>query len=118
MRRALIVTVLIIWFVAGWFSAHATRRQAQTLHTNTPAPATPASSGRENTHPAAIRTFSGAIAKNGDTYVLNESKTHELYELDDQDAAAKFAAKNVTITGTLDTVKGVIHIQSIAEATA
>lgn len=118
MRRALIVTVLVIWFVAGWFSARATRR-AQALHTNSPAIATTLSStGQENAHPPAIHTFTGAIAKNGDKYVLNEAKTHKLYELDDQDTAAKFAAKTVTITGTLDTVKNVIHIQSIAEAQA
>ena len=65
-----------------------------------------------------IRTFTGAIAKNGDQFVLNESNTHKLYELDDQKAASKFAEKNVTITGTLDTVKNIIRIQSIAEATA
>jgi Protein of unknown function (DUF5818) len=65
-----------------------------------------------------ISTFTGTIAKNGDQFVLNESGTHKLYELDDQKAASKFADKNVTITGTLDTVKNIIRIQSIAEAAA
>lgn len=65
-----------------------------------------------------VRTFTGTIAKNGDQFVLNESKTHKLYQLDDQDAASKFVEKNVTITGTLDVVKNIIRIQSIAEAAA
>ena len=65
-----------------------------------------------------IRTFVGTIAKNGDKFVLNESNTHKLYELDDQNAARKFANQNVTITGTLDAVKNIIRIQSIAEAAA
>jgi hypothetical protein len=121
-RRALIATVLVIWFVAGRLSARATRGQAQTPLTSNPPHLMVASarreSAQENAHPPALRTFTGAITKNGDQYVLNESKTHKLYELDDQDTAAKFATKTVTITGTLDTVKNVIHIQSIAEAQA
>lgn len=65
-----------------------------------------------------IRSFAGTIAKNGEEFVLNESATHKLYELDDQNAAARFANRNVTITGTLDTVKNIIRMQSIAEAAA
>lgn len=66
----------------------------------------------------AVRTFTGTIAKNGDEFVLNEAKTHKLYELDDQDTASKFVEKNVRITGTLDVVKNIIRIQSIAEVAA
>ena len=65
-----------------------------------------------------LSTFTGTIAKNGDEFVLNESKTHKLYQLDDQSTAAKFVEKNVTITGTLDVVKNIIRIQSIAEVAA
>jgi len=65
-----------------------------------------------------LRTFSGTIAKNGDEFVLNEAKTHKLYELDDQSTASKFVEKNVRITGTLDVVKNIIRIQSIAEVAA
>lgn len=65
-----------------------------------------------------IRRFVGTITKNGEEFVLNESSTHKLYELDDQNAASKFANRNVTITGTLDAVKNIIRIQSIAEAAA
>jgi Protein of unknown function (DUF5818) len=65
-----------------------------------------------------LSTFTGTIAKNGDEFVLNEAKTHKLYELDDQDTASKFVEKNVRITGTLDVVKNIIRIQSIAEVAA
>jgi uncharacterized protein DUF5818 len=63
-----------------------------------------------------LRIFAGTITKNGEQFVLNESNTHKLYELDDQVAASKFANQNVTITGTLDAVKNIIRIESIAEA--
>ena len=68
--------------------------------------------------PPHLSTFTGTIAKNGDEFVLNEAKTHKLYQLDDQDTASKFVEKNVKITGTLDVVKNIIRIQSIAEVAA
>ena len=67
---------------------------------------------------APVRTFTGTIAKNGDQFVLSDTKTHKWYQLDDQNAAGRFEGKNVTITGTLDTVKNLIRIQGIAEAAA
>ena len=65
-----------------------------------------------------MRTFRGTITKNGDQFVLSEEKTNKLYQLDDQGAVSKFEDKKVTVTGTLDVVKDIIHIRSIAEATA
>jgi hypothetical protein len=77
-----------------------------------------AGSTARQTEPAApLRKFTGTIARNGDQFVLNEEKTHTLYQLDDQTAAGKFEEKKVTVTGTLDAVKNIIRIQSIAEAT-
>ena len=73
--------------------------------------------GQNRTEPT-IRSFFGTIAKNGDQFVLNESESHKFYELDDQDAASRFMGESVTITGTLDNVKNIIRIQSIAEAAA
>jgi uncharacterized protein DUF5818 len=70
----------------------------------------------ENT--AHIRRFTGTIVRNGDQFVLNDAKTHTLYQLDDQTAASKFEDKKVTVTGTLDAVKNIIRMQSIAEAAA
>lgn len=75
--------------------------------------------GDEQTEPPAhIRKFTGTIMRNGDQFVLNDAKTHTLYQLDDQTAASRFEDKNVTATGTLDTVKNLIRIQSIADASA
>ena len=67
---------------------------------------------------ALIRRFTGTITRNGDQFVLNDAKTHTLYQLDDQAAASKFEDKKVTVTGTLDAVKNIIRMQSIAEAAA
>ena len=65
-----------------------------------------------------VRRFTGTIIRNGDQFVLSDAKTHTLYQLDDQTAASKFEDKNVTVTGTLDAVKNIIRMQSIAEAAA
>jgi hypothetical protein len=65
-----------------------------------------------------IRRFTGTIIRNGDQFVLNDAKTHTLYQLDDQTAASKFEERKVTVTGTLDAVKNIIRMQSIAEAAA
>lgn len=65
-----------------------------------------------------LSTFTGTITKNGDEFVLNEAATHMLYQLDDQETAAKFRDKKVKVTGTLDVVENLIRIQSIAEAAA
>jgi uncharacterized protein DUF5818 len=69
----------------------------------------------DTSHPR-IRTFPGTITKNGDQFVLSDAKTRRWYELDDQNVAARFEGKSVTVTGTLDVVKNIIRIQSIAEA--
>jgi hypothetical protein len=66
--------------------------------------------------PAPVRKFTGTIHRTGDQFVLNDATTHTLYQLDDQTAAGKFEDKRVTITGTLDALKNVIIIRSIAEA--
>jgi hypothetical protein len=78
-----------------------------------------APAARDQYEPSAhIRQFNGTITRNGDQFVLNDAKTHTLYQLDDQTAASKFEDKRVTVTGTLDIIKNIIRIQSIAEATA
>lgn len=65
-----------------------------------------------------LSTFTGTIAKNGDRFVLNHASSHFLYELDDQETAGKFREKKVKVTGTLDVVKNLIRLQSIAEDAA
>ena len=72
----------------------------------------------ETREQAPVRTFSGTVMRNGDEFVLSDAKTHKFYQLDDQSTASRFVDENVRITGTLDVVKNIIRIQSIAEATA
>ena len=52
--------------------------------------------------------------KHGAKYVLFDGKT--AYELSDQKAPEQFAAKKVTVTGTLDAKTNVIKVDKIAEA--
>jgi hypothetical protein len=65
-----------------------------------------------------LSTFTGTITRNGDRFVPNDASTHILYQLDDQETAGKFRDKKVKVAGTLDVVKNLIRIQSIAEAAA
>jgi uncharacterized protein YdeI (BOF family) len=64
-----------------------------------------------------IQTFLGTILKNGDRFVLSDDARKIWYELDDQQAVSKFIDKKVKVTGTLDTTKNLIRVQSIEEAT-
>ena len=50
----------------------------------------------------------------GDAYVLVEGEHH--YILSDQRAAEKFAARKVTVVGTLDQDKKTIRVESISPA--
>src|SRR5436305_667459 len=52
--------------------------------------------------------------KMGSKYALWDGKT--AYELSDQKAAAKFAAKKVKVTGTKDNTAKTIKVESIAPA--
>jgi hypothetical protein len=54
------------------------------------------------------------VSEHGAAYVLVDGKN--VYALSDQKAPEKFAARKVTITGTLDTKGKTIHVQSIGAA--
>jgi len=54
------------------------------------------------------------VAAHGATYVLYDGKN--VYELSDQKTPEKFAAKKVTVTGTLDANTKKIAVASIAAA--
>lgn len=54
------------------------------------------------------------VAAHGATYVLYDGKN--VYELSDQKTPEKFAAKKVTVTGTLDAKTKKIAVASIAAA--
>ena len=49
-------------------------------------------------------------------YVLYDAKAKKAYVLSDQKTPEKFAAKRVTVTGTLDAKSGTIKVDSIVEA--
>ena len=63
-------------------------------------------------------TFTGTIAKNGERFVLKEESGKTWYDLDDQQAAGKFAGKRVRVIGTLDASNNTIRVQTIEEASA
>lgn len=63
-----------------------------------------------------VKTFFGSIVKDGDKFVLSDEKGKIWYELDDQRTVSKFSGKKVKLTGTLDTTKNLIRVQSIEEA--
>jgi Protein of unknown function (DUF5818) len=54
--------------------------------------------------------------KMGGKYVLFNSKTKTVYQLDDQTKPADFAGANVKVTGTLDKATKTIHVTTIEAA--
>ncbi|HWF13945.1 MAG TPA: DUF5818 domain-containing protein [Candidatus Acidoferrales bacterium] len=54
--------------------------------------------------------------KMGGKYVLYNSKTKTVYELDDQSKPADFAGANVKVSGTLDKATKTIHVTNIEAA--
>ncbi|MGC4082474.1 MAG: hypothetical protein QM736_10295 [Vicinamibacterales bacterium] len=54
------------------------------------------------------------VDAHGATYLLYDGKT--AYQLSDQTAAAAYAGRKVTVTGTLDSTSKRITVQSIAAA--
>src|SRR5262245_16319423 len=65
--------------------------------------------------PGATQTFTGTIAKTGDTFMLNDTDKKVSYSLDDAQQAAKYDGKKVTVTGTLDAQTKMIHVETIHE---
>jgi hypothetical protein len=63
-----------------------------------------------------MKTFSGKISRNIGKYVLEDLIEKTSYILDDQKSAKKYEGKTVVITGTLDSLSNIIHIQKIATA--
>jgi hypothetical protein len=49
-------------------------------------------------------------------YVLYDAKAKKAYELSDQTAPVKFAAKKVTVVGTLDDAGKILKVDSIVAA--
>jgi hypothetical protein len=62
-----------------------------------------------------IKTFTGIIRKNGESFVLSDSATKSEYMLDDQNKASRFEGKHVKVTGTIDAASNLIHVETIQE---
>jgi Protein of unknown function (DUF5818) len=52
----------------------------------------------------------------GGKYVLYDSSTKTVYELDDQKKPERFAGEKVTVTGNLDLASKTIHVANIKAA--
>jgi Protein of unknown function (DUF5818) len=62
-------------------------------------------------------SFTGTItAESGGQVVFHDSQANKDYHLDDSKAAAKFAGKQVVITGKLNPSTNVIHVVKIKKA--
>jgi|SRR5580692_11059324 hypothetical protein len=58
-------------------------------------------------------TFFGTVLKNGPAFVLSDSGTRTKYTLDDSRKASRYEGMAVRVTGTLDTTKNLIHVETI-----
>ena len=59
------------------------------------------------------RSFEGKISKSGEKLVLQDSSTHQAYQLDDQDKAKQFEGKSVKVTATMDPNTNTLHVVDI-----
>jgi len=67
----------------------------------------------------AVNTFTGKIvSQNGERFILRDDVNEVWYHLDDQQQAAKFLGKNVSVTGVLDGPTDTIRVRTISEAKA
>jgi hypothetical protein len=55
--------------------------------------------------------------KTGSQYVLYNSATKTVYQLDDQDQPERFAGQKVSVTGSLDAASNTIHVANIKAGT-
>jgi hypothetical protein len=73
-----------------------------------------ANHGRMRMGPTDAECVAACVEAHDATYVLYDGTN--TYELSDQRAPPRFAARKVTITGTLDTKTKTIHVESITAA--
>lgn len=60
--------------------------------------------------------YTGEIIKSGGVFVLVDSATKVVYQLDNQKKAKNFAGVKAVVTGTLDTTTLTIHVKAIQTA--
>lgn len=110
------MTFIGIWILGAFLVSHAPEAKC-TSPTQSDAFRLQANLNQEQPkHEKSISTFFGRIVKDGDKFVLSDAKRKVWYELDDQQTVGKFDGKTVRITGTLNTTKDLILVQSIEQA--
>jgi Protein of unknown function (DUF5818) len=83
-----------------------------------PAALSPMAQDESKTQPE-VRTFTGKVlSQNGERFILRDLANDVWYHLDDQKQAAKFAGKNVMVTGILDGRSDMIRVREITEVKA
>jgi hypothetical protein len=60
-----------------------------------------------------VETFFGTVLKNGQNFVLSDSATKTKYTLDNSAKASGYVGMTVRVTGTLDTTRDLIHVETI-----
>jgi uncharacterized protein YdeI (BOF family) len=63
------------------------------------------------TQQSEAQTFTGTIMKSGDKYVLKDSASGTMYDVDRQDLVKTHEGKRVRIQGTLDSDGKTIHVK-------
>ena len=66
--------------------------------------------------PMAKRMCTENCIKMGGKYVLYDSATKKVYQLDDQSKPKEFAGQAVSVNGSLDTASDTIHVANIKAA--
>jgi uncharacterized protein YdeI (BOF family) len=117
-----------LWYLGAFalFLSVAISLNAQTPQTQQPEPqsqqpaqqAPPDQSAPENpdtqaqaSQKAGVQTFTGTIVKSGNKYVFQDAASDNTYDIDHQDEVQKFEGKKVTVHGTLDANRKMIHIK-------
>jgi len=77
----------------------------------------PASNPASNADEIQVRTGI-IVSMNGERFILRDDSNDTWYHLDDQRTAASFLGKKVRVTGEVDPMTDVIHVESIQEEKA
>ncbi len=76
-------------------------------------PDVPQSQQEPGTSDSDTQMFGGRITKSNGAYVLRASSGKTSFMLDDQKTAKHYEGKIVVVTGTMDKINNLIHVQKI-----
>ena len=109
------VEIALVWTALA-AAALASYAQGRRAFTGTISDAMCASAGHAAMRmgPTDAECTVACVEEHDAAYVLVDGK--DVYQLSDQKTPARFAARRVTVTGTLDARTGTIHVASIAAA--